>query len=175
MQLFITSTDIGRLLADAVETLRPLATNNAVAMEAATGEGLTAFGTDADKLRQCVFNLLSNACKFSKGGRVDVFARRLVTPAGDVLRIDVRDTGIGWSEDQIACLFQPYAQASSATRGAFGGTGLGLSVTREIARLLGGDVRVASTLGAGSTFTLEVLAQAPELAPAVAEPERHAA
>ena len=176
MQLHITSTDVGALLSDAVETLRPLATRNAVAMESVTGDGLAAFGTDADKFRQCVFNLLSNACKFSKGGRVDVFARRVSAASGDILRVDVRDTGIGLSEDQIARLFQPYAQATSATRSEFGGTGLGLSVTREIARLLGGDVRVTSTLGVGSTFTLEVAAQVPERARAdAAAPERHAA
>lgn len=156
MQLSLADADVGALLAEAVETLQPVAARNGVTIvtdiERAALSGVV---TDADKLRQCVYNLLSNACKFSPDGRVDLIARRVAGAGADIIRIDVRDTGIGLSPDQIARLFQPYAQATSETRSQFGGTGLGLSVTREIARLLGGDVTVVSTLGAGATFTLE--------------------
>jgi signal transduction histidine kinase len=107
---------------------------------------------DDTKMRQCLFNLLSNACKFTQGGTVRLEGRR----DGDTLNFLVQDSGIGMSQEQIGKLFQPFVQADSSTTRKFGGTGLGLMITRELARLMGGDVTVTSILGIGSTFVLSM-------------------
>jgi PAS domain S-box-containing protein len=105
---------------------------------------------DDTKMRQCLFNLLSNACKFTQGGTVRLEGKRI----GNNLQFLIQDTGIGMSQEQIGKLFQPFVQADNSTTRKFGGTGLGLMITRELARLMGGDVTVTSILGIGSTFVL---------------------
>ena len=112
--------------------------------------------TDETKLRQCLYNLLSNACKFTRDGEVELSFERSKRRGVDTLVFKVRDTGIGMSGEQLAGLFQPFAQANASISREFGGTGLGLALTRRLAQLLGGDVEVASELGNGSTFTLHV-------------------
>jgi signal transduction histidine kinase len=106
--------------------------------------------TDDTKVRQCLFNLLSNACKFTQNGTVRLEGRR----NGDMLSFLIQDTGIGMTPEQLTKLFQPFVQADSSTTRKFGGTGLGLTITRELARLMGGDVTVTSIPGVGSTFVL---------------------
>jgi PAS domain S-box-containing protein len=105
---------------------------------------------DDTKMRQCLFNLLSNACKFTQNGTVRLEGRR----NGDMLSFLIQDTGIGMTPEQLTKLFQPFVQADSSTTRKFGGTGLGLTITRELARLMGGDVTVTSIPGVGSTFVL---------------------
>ena len=107
---------------------------------------------DDTKVRQCLFNLLSNACKFTENGTVRLAGSR----DGDTLNFLIQDTGIGMSAVQISKLFQPFVQADSSTTRKFGGTGLGLTITRELARLMGGDVSVTSIPGIGSTFMLSM-------------------
>ncbi len=117
--------------------------------------------TDAVKLRQCLFNLLGNAAKFTEGGTITLRVRRERRPAGDHLTFAVSDTGIGMTPDQVAGLFERFKQADETTTRRFGGTGLGLALTRAFARLMGGDVAVASEADAGTTFTLSVPADLP--------------
>jgi signal transduction histidine kinase/ActR/RegA family two-component response regulator len=110
---------------------------------------------DAVRVRQCVSNLISNAVKFTDKGTVAVAARVRAAPDGDaIVTIDVADTGIGMSEDVQVKLFGSFVQADGDTARRFGGTGLGLSITRNLARMMDGDVAVESAPGAGSTFTL---------------------
>ena len=110
---------------------------------------------DATRVRQILFNLIGNALKFTDTGGVQVKVRRL---AGDPLHVRialaVSDSGIGMSGEQVARLFQPFAQADSSTTRRFGGTGLGLSIVRRLAELMGGEARVESIAGQGSTFTV---------------------
>ncbi len=111
--------------------------------------------TDPTRLKQALFNLVGNAVKFTaSGGEV-----RVVTSYHEgSMRFSVQDTGIGLSEAQIAKLFNPFTQADASTTRKFGGTGLGLAITRNLARLMGGDVTVSSQLGKGSTFTVWISA-----------------
>ena len=109
------------------------------------------FDTDDMRLRQVLRNLLSNAMKFTERGRVNL---RVFRAAPDVVGFAVSDTGIGIPKDKQRLIFEAFQQADGSTSRKYGGTGLGLAISREIAGLLGGDLRVASTSGTGSTFTL---------------------
>src|SRR5262245_26851419 len=122
---------------------------------------------DQTKLRQCLLNLLSNAAKFTEGGRITLTARRVAEPDGDRVQFVVSDTGIGMTPEQLQGLFQAFSQARSSTSRDYGGTGLGLAITRHFCRMLGGDVAVESTLGKGSSFTLPLPAVCPPAAPQV--------
>ncbi len=114
--------------------------------------------TDPMRLRQILVNLLSNAIKFTRLGGVRVVVRALEVPAGGTipLRFDVVDTGIGMTAEQTARLFQAFTQADESTSRRFGGTGLGLLISRRLAHMLGGDITVVSTPGIGTTFSLTV-------------------
>ena len=107
------------------------------------------------RLRQILLNLLSNACKFTKEGKVRLRARR-VTNGRDWIELAVTDTGIGMTAEQQAKLFEEFTQADATTAQKFGGTGLGLAITRKLARMMGGDVTVTSEMGKGSVFTVRL-------------------
>jgi signal transduction histidine kinase/HPt (histidine-containing phosphotransfer) domain-containing protein/ActR/RegA family two-component response regulator len=126
--------------------------------------------TDPLRLRQILGNLLGNAVKFTASGRVELAVQRATVPNGrDDLVFAVSDTGIGMSEAVLQRLFEPFVQADASTTKTFGGSGLGLSISRRLARLLGGDITVRSAEGRGSVFTLVVpLVPAAEPAPAPA-------
>ena len=110
--------------------------------------------TDPGKLDQILTNLVGNALKFTMQGRVSVTFSK--DEAGKILRVAVADSGIGIPEDKLDAIFEAFEQVDASTRRQFGGTGLGLAITQRLARLLGGSVTVDSTLGQGSTFTLEI-------------------
>jgi signal transduction histidine kinase len=121
--------------------------------------------SDLTKVRQMLLNLLSNACKFTAEGTITLSAERQAGDGRgpDVIVFSVSDTGIGMSDAQMARLFEAFSQAEASTASRYGGTGLGLAITRRFARLLGGDVGVASEAGRGSTFTIRLPADmAPE-------------
>jgi PAS domain S-box-containing protein len=157
MDVAVSDFDVGKLIAEAAATVRPLAEANGNALTIDVDAALGPAQNDAFKLSQCLLNLLSNACKFTKGGTVAVRARCARGDGGDAwVEIDVADSGIGMSHEQIARVFEPFVQADAMTARRFGGTGLGLAITRRMMQLLGGDIAVVSTPGAGSTFTLRL-------------------
>src|SRR5262249_8846891 len=107
---------------------------------------------DQTKVRQGVFHLLSNACKFTERGTVSL----TVQPEPHVMVFEVTDTGIGMTEEQQGRLFQEFSQAEASTSRRYGGTGLGLALSRRLCRMMGGDVTVMSKPGLGSTFTVRL-------------------
>ncbi|MEZ6030285.1 MAG: ATP-binding protein [Hyphomonadaceae bacterium] len=114
---------------------------------------------DAVRVRQCVSNLISNAIKFTREGRVEVFVTARKQADGQhLVKIRVSDTGIGMDEETMARLFTPFTQADDSTSRKYGGTGLGLSITRKLAELMGGEAAVRSETGRGSEFTFSFLA-----------------
>jgi signal transduction histidine kinase/DNA-binding NarL/FixJ family response regulator len=144
------------LVAGTVEALRPQATAKGLRLtaEIAVGSADAVVG-DPVRVRQILFNLLGNALKFTQAGSVHVSAA--TAPLGDGLHaatLTVTDTGIGIRASERARLFQPFVQADSSTTRRFGGSGLGLSIVRRLARLMGGDVAVRSKPGIGSVFTV---------------------
>ena len=141
---------------DLIETVRPLAEQNGNTLVLSTDGADAMADTDAMKLRQCVLNLLSNACKFTKQGRIELHIETRPHNGAPHLFVGVRDTGIGMSREHMARLFQPFVQADPSITQQYGGTGLGLTITRRLAQLMGGEVSVESTLGQGATFTLAI-------------------
>ena len=110
--------------------------------------------SDLTKLRQMVFNLLSNACKFTKEGTVTIEVKALTQHNREYIAFAVSDSGIGITDEQMNKLFQPFAQADSSTTRNFGGTGLGLTITKKFSEILGGEITVNSEYGKGTTFTV---------------------
>jgi signal transduction histidine kinase len=151
--------DLARLIDEVVGTAQQLAekNKNRLVVEAPADVGtLTA---DSMRLKQILLNLLSNACKFTKEGEVALRVRKVVD--GDAwIELAVADTGIGLTAEQQAKLFQDFTQADALTARRYGGTGLGLALSRRLARMMGGDVTVASEPGKGSVFTVRMPAGA---------------
>jgi signal transduction histidine kinase len=146
-------------LAQCVRTVEPLL-REGVTLETACDAGLPPILGDEEKLRQIVINLLSNAAKFTARGTIRISAQA----ADGVVAIAVADTGIGIPADKLESIFEEFEQVDASSTREHGGTGLGLAIARGLARLMGGDIRVESALGAGSTFTLTLpLRYAPPL------------
>jgi signal transduction histidine kinase len=148
------------LIDEVVSTARQLADQNKNRLTAEVPNDLGSLTVDPMRLRQVLFNLLSNACKFTKEGEVRLKARR-VADGRDWIELAVADSGIGMTPEQQAKIFEEFTQADSSTAQRFGGTGLGLAITRKLARMMGGDVTVASEPGRGSVFTVRLPGGAP--------------
>jgi signal transduction histidine kinase/ActR/RegA family two-component response regulator/HPt (histidine-containing phosphotransfer) domain-containing protein len=145
------------ILADLEATMRPLATARGLELRIQGVEALPSSAeTDRTRLRQVLINLVSNAVKFTAEGSVTVTASSVPCGVATRLRFEVTDTGIGISDEQASRLFTPFGQADASTTRRFGGTGLGLIISRTFARLLGGDIVLASVPGEGTTFTVEI-------------------
>ncbi len=135
-------------------SLRPRVRHDAVGLSVELlGPVPSLIRTDPTRLRQILFNLVDNAIKFTERGSVRVALER---GPGETLRVHVADTGIGIAPEQIDRIFRPFEQADASTARRFGGSGLGLDISRRLARMLGGEITVRSTPGRGSTFSLEV-------------------
>jgi GAF domain-containing protein/DNA-binding response OmpR family regulator len=152
MELQLEEFSVASMVEDIRAVIQPLAEKNGnrleVDCEAATGT----MHADLTKVRQVLFNLLSNACKFTERGTVSLKVEREEAGEEGWFTFSVRDTGIGLTPEQVARLFQEFSQAEADTARKYGGTGLGLALSRRLCRLMGGDITVTSELGRGSTF-----------------------
>jgi len=161
MELHVDTVDVAVIVRHVVDTSTTLA---AAGGNILTVDGLDAAGTiqsDPVKLQQVLLNLVGNACKFTTRGHIGVTCRRESRGGAEWLAIDVRDTGIGMTPEQMSRLFGQFMQADSSTTRRYGGTGLGLAISRRLCHLMHGDITVESTFGQGSTFTLRVPAELP--------------
>jgi signal transduction histidine kinase len=155
LELNPQTVQLAPLIDEVIGTARQLAEQNKNRLTAEATDHLGSLTADPMRLRQILFNLLSNACKFTKEGEVKLRARRFVD-GRDWIEVAVSDSGIGMTPDQQAKLFEEFSQADATTAQRFGGTGLGLAITRKLARMMGGDVTVASEPGKGSVFTVRL-------------------
>jgi signal transduction histidine kinase len=147
--------NLARLIDEVIGTAGQLAEKNKNRLVVEAKENLCALTADPMRLKQILLNLLSNACKFTKEGEIALRVRK-VADGRDWVELAVADTGIGMTAEQQAKLFQEFTQADSLTARRYGGTGLGLAITRKLARMMGGDVTVASEPGKGSVFTVRL-------------------
>jgi signal transduction histidine kinase len=147
--------NLARLIDEVVGTAGQLAEKNQNRLIVEAQENLGALNVDSMRLKQILLNLISNACKFTKEGQVALRVRK-VADGRDWVELAVADTGIGMTAEQQAKLFQDFTQADSLTARRYGGTGLGLAISRKLARMMGGDVTVASEAGKGSVFTVRL-------------------
>jgi PAS domain S-box-containing protein len=157
MDLFIEEVNIPSLINEVAGTLTPLIEKNHNTLEVNVDPTLTTMPADQMKLRQGLFNLLSNAGKFTKDGKVGIAVTRRASDqdqGNEWVVFQVSDSGIGMSQEQIQKLFQPFTQADSSTTRKYGGTGLGLTITQRFCELMGGRITVESTPGTGSIFSI---------------------
>ncbi|MDH3831022.1 MAG: response regulator [Gammaproteobacteria bacterium] len=156
MEAFPENIEVNTLLDEVSATAHPLMekNNNSLAIE--RGKDLGMAYQDLTKLRQTLFNLLSNAAKFTQDGTITLHADRVVEEGVDWLTLAVSDTGIGIAADKIDHVFEEFSQADGSTTRDYGGTGLGLAISRRFCQLLGGDLTLHSELGEGSTFTARI-------------------
>jgi CheY-like chemotaxis protein len=160
MDLLIESIDLEILIDDVLSTAKPLIENKANQLKIERPEVFGEIQTDMTKLRQMLLNLLSNAAKFTEQGVVELQINRQVNAEAEWIIFRVVDDGIGMTEEQQAKLFQPFTQADSSTTRRYGGTGLGLTITKDFAEMMGGHIQVKSEFGFGSTFILSLPVQA---------------
>jgi GAF domain-containing protein len=147
--------NLARLIDEVIGTAGQLAEKNQNRLVVEAQENVGTLKADSMRLKQILFNLLSNACKFTKEGEVALRVRK-VADGRDWVELAVADTGIGLTAEQQAKLFQEFTQADSLTARRYGGTGLGLALSRKLARMMGGDVTVTSEPGKGSVFTVRL-------------------
>ncbi len=171
MDVAAETFDVADFVRDVAGTVEALVRKKSNTLELALDADLGQASTDVTKLRQCLFNLIGNAAKFTDAGGITLGASREARPDGFWLNFTVTDTGIGMTPEQVARLFQRFVQADETTTRKFGGTGLGLALSQAFARLLGGDIDVRSAAGEGTCFTVSIPAHLPHGSPeAVDEP-----
>ena len=141
---------------DVLATAQPLAKENGNVLESSSLDDLGTMVGDATRVSQVLLNLLGNAAKFTRGGRIRFEVTRETSGRAGQVVFRISDTGIGMTADQLSYVFQEFVQADSSTTRSYGGTGLGLTISRHLCRLMGGDVRVASAVGQGSVFTVRL-------------------
>lgn len=156
MDLYLETFDVSKMVGDVTSTIQPLIDSKGNRLEARVAPDLPPMHADLTKVRQSLFNLLSNASKFTEHGLVALEVSREDLEGAPWVRMRVTDTGIGMTREQVGKLFEPFTQADRSTTRKFGGTGLGLAITRRFCRMMGGDVTVESELGRGSTFTIRL-------------------
>jgi signal transduction histidine kinase/CheY-like chemotaxis protein/ligand-binding sensor domain-containing protein/protocatechuate 3,4-dioxygenase beta subunit len=193
MTLYLEDFDVTKLVREVAATVQPLIAKNGNQLEVECPPDLGVMYADVTKVRQTLFNLLSNATKFTEKGVIRFEARRVAsdqssvishqlsvtaseahslitdhsllnTDPGSLITFHVRDTGIGMTPEQMNKLFQAFMQADASTSRKFGGTGLGLAISRKFCQMMGGDISVQSELGKGSTFTVTLPSRVPEAA-----------
>lgn len=159
MELYLEKFDLSNLIEEVVATLHPLVEKNHNQLQVSCSENLGVMYADLTKVQQILFNLLSNALKFTEGGTVLLSATREPAGGSDWVYLQVSDTGIGMSAEQQQGLFEPFIQGDASTTRKYGGTGLGLAISRLFCQMMGGDITVQSQLDVGSTFTVHLKAE----------------
>jgi len=160
MDLYLETFDVAGMVEDTAAVVQPLVMKNGNELRIECPDTVGSMRADLTKVRQAVFNLLSNASKFTKDGAITLNVTRQTGDGEDArITLSVSDTGIGMTREQMDRLFQEFSQADASTTRNFGGTGLGLALSRRLCRMMGGDITVESEPGEGSTFTIRLPAE----------------
>jgi signal transduction histidine kinase len=165
MELYLEDFDLLSVIRDVESTIKPLVEKNGNILLVDCPAALPAMRADLTKLRQGLFNLLSNAGKFTENGRITFAISTEKADGRAWVSFQVADTGIGMTRDQVAKVFEAFTQADNSTTRKYGGTGLGLTITRKFCQMMGGDISVVSEPGSGTAFTIrlpiQVMAESP--------------
>jgi hypothetical protein len=159
VDLYLETFHVPTMLSNVEAIIRPLADKNYNSLKVHCGDEVGSMQADLTKVQQTLFNLLSNACKFTERGTISVEVTRSREDGVEWVSFKISDTGIGISPEQMGKLFQPFSQADTSTTRKYGGTGLGLVVSRNFCRLMGGDITFESEEGKGSIFTCTIPAE----------------
>lgn len=162
MELAAEDFEIATLVAEVVNTVNPMVERNRNSLRIDCPADIPKMHSDPLKLRQILFNILSNAAKFTTDGRIVLTVRAVTEADGAWLDFTIDDTGIGMSEEQLGRIFQEFRQADSSTTREYGGTGLGLAISRRMAHMLGGEISVVSEPDAGSSFRVRLPVRLPD-------------
>lgn len=154
MELHLETVDIAALVMDVSSTVRPLAEKNKNRFEVDLPGDIGFMRADVTKVRQTLLNMLSNASKFTRQGEICLRLRRESEGGKKWVKMEVSDTGIGLTAEQLGRLFQPFSQAEGSTTKKYGGSGLGLIISKRLCQMMGGDMTAASEHGKGSTFSV---------------------
>jgi signal transduction histidine kinase len=152
VELHLEVFPIAHVVEEVVALVQPLALKNQNTLKVLCSPDLGTMSADATKVRQVLFNLLSNAAKFTERGDITLTAARETNGSAEWVRFGVADTGIGMEREQLDRLFQSFTQGDSSTTRKYGGAGLGLALSRHLCEMMGGHITVASAPGVGSTF-----------------------
>lgn len=152
LELYLESFSVPEILQEIAITAKPLVEKKSNVLKLEIPESIGEMYSDVTRLRQILLNLLSNASKFTEGGTITLQAGRERVDGADWMQFDVSDTGIGMTPEQMAKMFQPFAQADAGTTKKFGGTGLGLVISKKFCELMGGDIELTSEYGKGTRF-----------------------
>jgi PAS domain S-box-containing protein len=159
MDLFLETFEVPVMVRDVLSTVEPMIGKKSNKLEVDCPADLGPMHADLTKVRQILFNLLSNASKFTEKGTIQMHVKRAELEGQSTIIFEVHDTGIGMTPAQIDKLFQPFTQADESTTRRFGGTGLGLAISRRFCQMMGGDISVTSEADKGSTFTVRLPAR----------------
>lgn len=187
MSLYLETIDIALLLDSVVTTIQPMIEKKNNSLHVQTNSTLSTLYADQTKVRQILFNLLSNASKFTEQGQISLKVESVsvqahqspdmaehMLPPGEWLVFEINDTGIGMNAEQMVGLFQAFMQADPSTTRKYGGTGLGLAISKRFCRMMGGDIAVKSVVGEGTTFTVHLpTVVKPQLQEKIAGEEDH--
>jgi signal transduction histidine kinase len=174
MELYFDSFPIAPLVEDVVKTIQPLAQKNGNQLVVNCAGDTDMMHADQTRVRQALLNLVSNANKFTERGKVTISARRAIEDGGTWITLAVADTGIGMTPEQMSRLFQEFVQVDASIARRFGGTGLGLVISRRFCQMMGGDISVESEVGRGSTFTIRLPAEGLAVQPVPLAPRAQA-
>jgi PAS domain S-box-containing protein len=159
MDLYLETFSVPAMVQGIAAVIQPLAAKNGNHLDVSCDESVGTMRADVTKVRQTLLNLLANAAKFTERGTISVAVSREKSESGDWIQFTVRDTGIGMTPEQMARLFQAFSQAHEDSARRYGGTGLGLALSRRLCQMMGGDITLASEPGHGSTFTVRLPAE----------------
>ena len=176
MTLYLEEFDVAKMVNEVAATIQPLVSKNGNKLQIICPPDLGSMRADLTKVRQTLFNLLSNACKFTDKGVIKLEAGRVISKSvisnqakvptstdslitGSLITFSITDSGIGMTPEQLGKLFEAFSQADASTTRKYGGTGLGLAISRKFCQLMGGDLKVTSEMGQGSTFSFALPAQ----------------
>jgi two-component system sensor histidine kinase ChiS len=165
MDLFLESFNISSMVQDVVSVMQPLVARKSNTLQVNCPVDIGSMFGDLTKVRQVLFNLMSNASKFTDKGVITLNIDRKESNQGEWIVFAVTDSGIGMTADQVKALFQPFTQADPSTTRQFGGTGLGLTITKRFCQLMGGEITVESEIHRGSCFTVRLPVQASQIKP----------